>query len=88
MFFFCSKLQHLCFVVKGDGDYEPQPLYQKSRYMSPFGEGYDKQRALDEIVAALPAFDDYGSYGPPPAVFVRMLKEAGYVLVGDTLQRR
>jgi len=45
-------------------NFEPQPLYLKSRYMHPAQEGYAAQRAFDDALQALPGWSDEG-FGPP-----------------------
>lgn len=46
------------------GEFEPQPLYLKSRYMHPAMEGYDAQRAFDEGLQRVEGVD-WSGYGPP-----------------------
>ncbi len=47
-----------------EGEFAPQPLYMKSRYMHPAMEGYDGQRAFDMGLEALEGVD-WSGYGPP-----------------------
>jgi len=72
------------------GEFEPQPLYMKSRYMHPAMEGYDGQRAFDEGLRAATAAAgmavDWEGYGPPleavGAVVKGMGAPAGMRVVG------
>lgn len=68
-------------------EFPPQPLYFKSRYMSPFEPGFDEQYAFDEIVSKIPGVDDHGDYGPPLVAFSSMCERAGYRWDGDNLQK-
>lgn len=53
--------------------YESQPLYLKSRYLSPSNKFYDKQIAFDEKLIALNLFDFEG-FGPPKEEFFEKIK--------------
>jgi len=72
------------------GEFEPQPLYMKSRYMHPAMEGYDGQRVFDEgmraAVAAAGVGVDWEGYGPPldavRGVLKGMAAPAGMRVVG------
>jgi DNA phosphorothioation-associated putative methyltransferase len=70
------------------GEFEPQPLYMKSRYMHPAMVGYDGQRAFDEGLRAATAAVgvDWEGYGPPleaiSGVVKGMAAPAGMRVVG------
>ncbi|MDB4928542.1 MAG: hypothetical protein JWM10_1026 [Myxococcaceae bacterium] len=70
------------------GEFEPQPLYMKSRYMHPAMEGYAGQRGFDEGLeaAAEAAGVDWGGYGPPVealrGVLAGMTAPAGMRVMG------
>jgi DNA phosphorothioation-associated putative methyltransferase len=63
------------------GEFAPQPLYMKSRYMHPAMEGYDGQRVFDEGLRAAAAAAgmavDWEGYGPE-------VEAVGAVLAGMT----
>jgi DNA phosphorothioation-associated putative methyltransferase len=72
------------------GEFAPQPLYMKSRYMHPAMEGYDAQRVFDEgLRAAAGAAGlavDWEGYGPPleavGAVVAGMMAPEGMRITG------
>jgi DNA phosphorothioation-associated putative methyltransferase len=77
------------------GEFEPQPLYMKSRYMHPAMEGYAGQRRFDEELAAAAAAAgmEWGGYGPGmeevAGVLAGMTAPAGMrVIGGDVMTRR
>jgi len=63
------------------GEFEPQPLYMKSRYMHPAMEGYEGQRVFDEGLRAAAAAAglevDWEGYGPPLEAVGAVLKGMG-----------
>lgn len=66
------------------GDEQPPLLYLKSRYMAPDQDGYERQRAFDDVLQTLGRFD-FERYGPPPALFQQTLAELGLTISGFTL---
>jgi DNA phosphorothioation-associated putative methyltransferase len=53
------------FFESNGQEYQPQPLYFKSRYMSPFESDFDEQYEIDQFVEGLEGIEDFGEYGPP-----------------------
>lgn len=55
------------------GEYETQPLWLKSRYLHPAMEGYEGQRAFDEVLLAKEGVD-WSGYGPGLAAMAGVLE--------------
>ena len=66
-------------------DHEQQPLYLKSRYMTPEQPGYERQKQFDDALVDLGLFD-FADYGPSVDVFESSLTRAGYSINGFALQ--
>lgn len=65
------------------GEYEPQPLYLKSLYMSDDESGFEKQQAFDRRVARLPGID-LTDHGPTLSEFERLLSDSSMDLEAMT----
>jgi DNA phosphorothioation-associated putative methyltransferase len=75
--------QRIDFFEYGE-EFDPQPLYLKSRFMAPGQDGYDEQKAFDDAVEALAIFD-FSDHGPPRGVFEGLLGQRGLVVEGFAL---
>ncbi|MCP4702014.1 MAG: DNA phosphorothioation-associated putative methyltransferase [Gammaproteobacteria bacterium] len=70
------------------GEYPPQPLYLKSRYIPPDFENYEKQRKFDEKLLQTGLFDLSG-YGPKRDGFYAVLEKNRLAIRGfQLIQRR
>ena len=64
-------------------------LFMKSRYMAPDQEGYEQQKAFDDVLGNLRVFDfDLSQFGPPTGEFMAALASAGYSINGFTIAAR
>jgi DNA phosphorothioation-associated putative methyltransferase len=61
-------------IFKYGEEFETQPLYLKSRYLSPNYKFYDKQNAFDNELIELNLFDFEG-YGPLKEEFIKKIKD-------------
>lgn len=77
------RRQRIAFFQYGE-EFEPQPLYLKSRYMSPDLEGYEHQRAFDDALETLGLFD-FSGFGPSREEMEKGLADAGYAVRGGAL---
>lgn len=59
------------------GEYEPQPLYMKSKYLRPDFLRYEQQRQFDYQLAALDLFD-FSGFGPKRGDFYDILSQNNY----------
>lgn len=57
------------------GEYEPQPLYLKSRYLRADSEGYARQKAFDDLLVGTELFS-FEEFGPPIEYFRQGLAAA------------
>jgi DNA phosphorothioation-associated putative methyltransferase len=77
--------QSVDFFEYGD-QYQPHPVYFKSRYMNRRSKAYKQQQAFDEKLALIDEVNDYGEFGPSVAeldriLLIKKLKIEGFDLV-------
>ena len=68
------------------GEYEPQPLYLKSRYLRPESPNYGNQQAFDQHLTSLGLFD-FSGFGPRAVEFYGTLNAFGYAINAFELAR-
>lgn len=66
------------------GEYEPQPLYRKSLFLSKTDPTYDRQYNFENELAALPSIDLSG-FGPSYSEFISLLKKLDIKINGYEL---
>jgi DNA phosphorothioation-associated putative methyltransferase len=68
-------------------DYEPQPLYLKSRYLPTWDPNYKKQERFDQKILDTKLFD-FADYGPSKENFYLYLEKYGYKVHGFQLRHK